>query len=306
MKFGFDNDTWYIEYTSTTRKVGNIKEESSLRALDIANNYSDIVLSFSSGLDSQCMLKSFIDHGIPIETVFMYLPNYNDNEYHQILQCDKHYGIKTRIIDFDPYVYEDEINQWSLDLDISNKNSLLHRKFLSLLPDSCTFIQNIGPPSIYINPVTRKKFIFTGHNSLEISRRRAFDSLNRIGKSPFWDYTPEFLLSTLQDDIFHAGLSAFQYIDSVTKNVDSISVDRWDYFIKPFMYGKYWADSLLYFPKYAGFEKINFIKEDIDTKLRYNSVVVPFDEFLKFLNNTGTSKRYYSNHNPEYPLPILR
>jgi len=300
MNHGFDGNQWWIEYNQSNRAPGNIREESLLRAKELSANHDNLILSFSGGLDSQCMLLSFLEQGLAVDTAFMHLPGYNDNEYEQVKLCNHRWGIDTQIVSFDPLSVKEEIDHWSNVLDIPNKNSILHRKFVSLLPTNATVVQNLGPPSIYINPKTGNTYCFTGYYSLEISRRRAFDSLDRKGKTLFWDYDPEFLLSTLDDEIFKAGLTSYRYIDHVTGNKNSIDFDRWDYFIKPFMYGKYWGKDLIYFPKYSGFEKLDFIKQDIDYKLRNNSVVVPYEEFVNGLK-TG-AKRYYQNHNPNLRL----
>ena len=84
MNHGFEDGKWYIDYTSCTRPVGNMRQESDKRALDIAQSNSKLMISLSAGIDSQSVLHSFITQDIPVETAFLYLPGYNDNEYNNL------------------------------------------------------------------------------------------------------------------------------------------------------------------------------------------------------------------------------
>ena len=68
---GFEDGKWYIDYTSCKRPVGNMRQESDLRAVEIAETSSKIMISLSSGIDSQSVLHSFITQGIPVETAFL-------------------------------------------------------------------------------------------------------------------------------------------------------------------------------------------------------------------------------------------
>lgn len=282
MHFGFEKNKWFIEYKSCQREPKNIREESLIRAKHLYNNYSNLILSFSGGLDSQVMFYSFLEQGLKVNTAFMHMPGYNDNELEQVKECNQRWKFSTEIVTVNPV---DAVVD-AAGLDIPNQNSLLHRYFVSLLPEDSTVIQNIGPPSIYINPSSENVYVFTGHYSLEVSRRRAFDSINR--SVVYWDYEPEYLVSVLDHDIVKAEVAAFRYIDHALNNKNSVTYDRWDYFIKPFMYGMYWGKELVYFPKFKGYENIKFIKESVDRKLTRHSVTIPLDKFVENLKTKTT------------------
>jgi hypothetical protein len=299
MNFGFENGKFYIELRSKSRPVKDLYSESLIRAEEISVN-SNIVVSNSGGLDSQIMLHAFRKQGIDFQSAFLYLPGYNDNELEQVKFCDSKYGINTDIISIDPLAIKDRIDQLSLSLDIPNKHAILQRLFVEQLPNDATVIQNLGPMSIYINPISSNAYCFTGLYSLEVSHLRAIE-----GNYILWDYTPEYLLSTLSDDAFKAGITSYRYIDGYTGNKNSTAVDRWDYFIKPFIYGKYWKD-LEYFPKHRVFENVKYIKDNIEHKLRQQSLVIPYQEFVDFLNTENTVKRFYENHSDKYELPEIK
>ena len=298
MKYGFENDKFYIELCSKKRDVGNMREESDRRARDLAEKYGgNFLLGNSGGIDSQSVIHSFLTQGICLETAFLYLPGFNDNEYEQVKFIDKKYGIKTHIVDLDPIACKDEIIELSVKLDIPSKNNVLQRKFLSLLPESYNFIQMVHDPYVYVHPGYDKFGYMQGYYLPEISRTRAFESLNRSGANIFYGNTEEFLLSIIGDDIFKAALKSARYFDEngVTHpNKHLKTVDRWDFYIKPLIYGKYWGDELTYFPKYAGFELIDYLQGN--EKFKHHAVMISYDELIDFIDApTATTRRFYQN-----------
>jgi hypothetical protein len=310
MIYGFENGKFYIDFVSRTRAIGTMREESDRRAVEIASSYSKLVVGFSGGLDSQCMLHSFYTQGIPVETVFLYMPGYNDNEYNQVKICDQKYGIKTSIYDLNPIQFQDEFLSTCETIGLYAGVPALHRKLLSMLPEDCTFIQNAHDPFVYINPNSRKRWICYGHNMPEVARDRAFKTLNRSGAHIFWGDTTEYLLSIFNDDVFYAGLCSSEYFEGngVIKDGKNLkTVDRWDYYIKPLIYGRYWHDELSYFPKFGGFENVPYIVKRIKETSqlnRQNSIIIPYKELVDFLNiEGGVIKRYYENHDPTTKIP---
>lgn len=299
MIYGFENKKFYVDFISSGRSHGNMKYESDIRARELADTGSKFMLGFSGGLDSQSVLHSFYTQNIPIETAFLYLPNYNDNEYNQVMVLDKKYGIKTHIIDLDPMAIQQEIESDAELLDISGKNNVLQRKFLSLLPDDYDFIQMVHDPFVCVDP-EYNLFYYQGYYLPEISRHRAFASLGRKGKNIFYGDTPEFLLSILNDDIFKAAFASARYFDGNGVDIPGKmlkTVDRWDYYIKPIMYGKYWKDELIYFPKYQGFEKIAYLHGNL--KFTEHAILINYGKFLQFLKLEESKQvRYYENYKP--------
>lgn len=297
MNYGFENGKFYLDLVSCSRPHGNMREESDRRARELAERGGKFALGTSGGLDSQSVLHSFYTQGIPLETAFLYLPNYNDNEYEQVKFIDKKYGIKTHIIDIDPMSVKDEIIQISIELDISTKNNVLQRKFLSMLPDDWDYIQMVHDPFVVVHPDYKQLSYYQGYYLPEISRQRAFLSLPRKGRCIFYGDTPEFLASIINDDIYKSALISARYFDENGASVSGKylkTVDRWDYYIKPIIYGKYWGEELTYFPKYAGFEKIDYLYGN--DKFTTHAVMIPYKEVINFLNKNDSSvRRYYHN-----------
>ena len=296
MIFGFNQDKFYIDFISCSRPHENMRIESDLRAKWIGETGKKLMLGFTGGVDSQAALLSFLQQDIPIETVFLYLPGYNDNEYNQVKVLDQKHGIKTKIVDLNPFDYEEQIEKESLEYDIPGKNNLLQAIFLKMLPDDYDFIQMIHDPFVYVSPLY-ELFYYQGYYLPEINRTRAFEKLKRTGRNIFYGDTTEFLLSILDDDVFKAAFHAARYFDGNGLNLPGKmlrTVDRWDYYIKPIIYGKYWGDELIYFPKYQGFEKIPFLQGN--PKFKKHALTIPFSEFLDFLKTPGQKiNRYYEN-----------
>jgi hypothetical protein len=298
MNYGIEDNKFYIDIKSCDRKPGNMREESEHRARELASKSDKLLLSLSSGVDSQSIVHSFQQIGATIDTVFMYLPGYNDYEYENLQIVAKKFNIKPMIIDFDPYKIKDDLIQESAETGI-HVYSILWKHFLTLIPEDRDFLQMTHDPYVHWPEadVPDKEFCFyMGYNMPEIHRDRAFRLVDRSGELYYYGDTPEFLLSIIDDPIFRAALKAFPYIKDngvVKDGADLMRADRWDYYIKPFMYGKYWKDELLYFPKYVGFEKLDFFNI-IDGSYFKQSILVNYERFIKLLKSPpGNSFRFY-------------
>jgi len=295
VNFGFDNNKFYVEYTSCSRTPGNMKEESDRRALELAEQGSHLVLCLSAGLDSQSVLHSFWTQGIPINYVFFYMPGYNDIEYNQLQILIKKYSIKCNIIDLDPMSIKESVladcKQYGMAVI-----QAIHKHFLSLLPKDWDVLQMVHDPFVKITD-SNNFYYFQGFHDPEIIRLRVGDILNRTGKTISYGNTSEFMYSYLNDDIFKSALHSSKYFDGngLTKDrVDLRDLDRWDYYIKPLLYGKYWKDELIYFPKYGGWEKLPY-SYNMEC-FKKNALIIPYFEFLDFLSSgPGQVKRFYEN-----------
>ena len=104
-------------------------------------------------------------------------------------------------------------------------------------------------------------------------------------------------LSIIGDDIFKAALISAKYFDGnnvIHPNKDLKTVDRWDFYIKPLLYGKYWGNALSYFPKYAGFETVEYLHGNANFKK--HAVGIPYDKLIEFIKTPGAiTKRFYQN-----------
>lgn len=298
MLYGFSNNKFYIDIPACTRKVGNMREESDRHARELAEQSGNLLLTLSSGIDSQSVLHSFVTQGIPIETAFMYLPGYNDHEYRNLQLVDKKYGIKTRIIDIDPLSIADELVAED-DATGIHRFFLLSKRFIKLLPDSADIVQIIHDPQVLVN--NGVPYYHMGLHYCEIDKPRAFDLANRSGRNIFFGDTSEFMYSFLNDPVYRAVATAGEFYNTNGLSKRMFNVyrgDSWDFYVKPFIYGRYWKDELMYFPKYSGSERMPFLRRPLDAVS--HSVAIPYLDLLSHTGNIGGGiNRYYesSQHN---------
>jgi len=300
MDWGFENQKFYIEYTSCTRPVGTLYEEFDRRALEIAeSNIDDLLVSISGGVDSQAMLNSFLKQDIPVKTVFMYLPGYNDIEYDNLKLLDMKLQIKTEIVDIDPYKYKEELEEEAEKYDIQT-NSLLHKKFFSMLPSSANIVFMDYDPYIHVDE-NWDFFWYQGFNSTEVTRDRALRLLKREGKIIWFGDTSEMRTSLLDEEMLWSILYSWKYYygNGVTRDTGHKlrlrTDDRWDFYLKPFVYGKYWKDELIYFSKFSGFENVPFLYQK-PLYMKEHAVLVPLQEFIDFYKScTKEKRRFYEN-----------
>lgn len=308
MTYGFEDDVFYIDMPTISRPVINMRDENDRRALEIAETCDKIYLGMSTGVDSQAMLHAFRTQDIPVECVFMYNPGHNDVEYNRIPLIERKWGVKIQVIDVDIMSLESEIISYANKEHMSLIN-VAHRIFARMLPDDADLVQMIHDPFVYVS-TQKDLYYYQRYNGPEFGRPRAINSLNRKGKYIPYGEPIEFLYSILNDDTFKGAFYANEYFDGnglVKPGVDVHlqTSDRWDYYIKPIIYGKYWRDELLYFPKFGGWENIPFmngiyagetLENDSEKWSREHGIMMKYHKLLDHLGNiNGPIKRYRTN-----------
>lgn len=285
MRLGSDNTGSYIEFDPCAWTVGNLREEYNRRARAIDALGDNLMLGMSSGVDSQAALLSFLDQGIKIQTAFLHMPGYNDNEFYNLLKLQRAWQFESTVIEIDPIKCKSLILELSAQLDIP-PFQILHRQFLAELPSDVNFLQGGDGP--FITFIRGQAHFYEGYNTYEMTRNRAFNTLGRRGLNLLFDKTSELVVSALQDDIMQSFINAHEmYTSTGVKNVD-----WWDVYIKPMYYGKYWARDLMYFPKFAGAENIDYVMQGVEHRYREKFITVPVDKLLADLTTTGA--RYYT------------
>jgi len=95
MQSGFDNGKFYVDYTSPGRPIGTFRQELELAVKNISDQSGDkLLLSLSSGLDSQIILHSLHSQNLPYKCAFMHLAGYNDYEYERVKLLEEKYNFK--------------------------------------------------------------------------------------------------------------------------------------------------------------------------------------------------------------------
>ena len=297
MLSGFENGKFYIDIESCNYLPTDMRDCSNKIAKNLLENKKRILLSLSAGLDSQSVLLSFIDNGFIPETYFAYMPGYNDNEYENVKTIDKKFQIKTNVIDMDVDKMKSNILDKSTELGITPYFAFWHH-FLKLLPSDGTFIQLTHDPFVYISS-DKKFYYYLSYNSPDLLRHKAYETIEREGDYVFFGNDSEMLYSILNDDIYKAALFSHEYFDGNGLTKDGIflnTVDRYDYYIKPLIYGKYWRDELIYFPKFAGHSNIDWMQ--VPLNYRKHGVFFDYYKLIEHLmSGPGHIKRGYETIN---------
>ena len=288
MKYRLADEKFYITIEGINVPVGTLREESEFIAQEISANSNKILLSISSGIDSQIMLHSFASQGLPYECSFLYSPGYNDIEFDRVKILEKKYGFNAIIVELDPIKLMDEIIEESKKYKIQ-RNQIYQKKYLSMLDENYDFVQMQHSDFVLI--YQGKKLFHQGYNSDIISRDRAFNLLNRKGKHIFFGEHSRFLYSMLTDDAYSSALSADKYF-----NDNNNGYQRYDNYIKPLIYGKYWQDELEYYPKLSGIENIEYL---IKSSWWYEHIAyIPLTQMLENMKLNKTIEYVENSHNP--------
>lgn len=296
MNYGFDKGKFYVEQSPCSRDSYDLKKECELRAVDLYSKYQNLTLCLSSGLDSQVVLHSFKSQSIPINCVFMYLEGYNDKEYEQIKILEKKYNFLCEVIKFNQIEkYKEELEHIALTTD-TNIYHALHYKFVEKFPKDSKIILGIGDPWIVTDWKNNKDYYLFWYYDGYISRIRCLNHFKSHSVEIFSD-SNELQLSLLNDDVVKQFLFAKKYYKGnkiVNRGQELHDVYRFDFYIKPTLYAKYWNDNLEYFPKFMGFENIQWIRDSLQTYKKEKTCFIPYKEVITNYKDRGMNPtRYY-------------
>ena len=285
MNYKLDHNKFYITLDGIDSPVGNLQEEANKIARKISAISNKIMLSISSGIDSQVMLHSFVSQNLPYECAFLYSPGYNDTEFQQLKILENKYGFTTTIVELDPIKLKDEIIHESTTYKIQ-RNQIYQKKYLSILGEEYHFVQMLHSDFTFIK--NGQSYFQQGYNSDVVSRDRAFKLLNRKGSHTFFGEDSRYLYSMLSDDIYKVAMISDKYFNN---NLNGYN--RYDNYIKPLMYAKYWGEELEYFPKLTGLENLNYLS-DIGWWHEHN-VYIPLEKMLENMR-LNISVEYLENY----------
>ena len=287
--FSKDGDSFSVNYKSPSRKISNLREEFNNDAVNISKKYGKVYIAFSSGVDSQIILRCFIDMKLDFEAVFLHIKGYNEKEYQQLLECQQFYGINFKIFELDADQYK---NEWIESNNKNNVNSLVQYPFEYLsknLEESWPLItQGKSEPAII---GTNSKNCSIYHNYYEAMELR-FDLINRYRTVLDFPYSPESITSYYTDENLKTFVSTLKYFNSSEHSPSDI-LQYFNNYAKPFVKGKYFSKDILWFPKLNGTENYPewLLKMEFNRNFR---VSVPYWDLVNFLESTVDEIKNYS------------
>lgn len=299
MNFGIDssNGKFYVEHTSCTRTPGTLREESDRRARDIYAGNNKVMLCLSSGLDSQIALHSFMSQDIPVECAFLRLGGFNDNEYSNLKVLEKKYGFKAHVIELDPNARREELEALSPKLD-AHLNHCIQHLFVSELPKDYDIVQVLHDPWLVTRKDTAQHYVYQSYYDPEIARYRALTAIEgRTGQIQMFGNSSEYFVSSINDDLFHYFLQSWIYYDGNGFKLYDLKVNdvlRYEYYIKPMLYAKHWQNELIYFPKFSGYENVDWLYKSVRKIQKEKQCFMEWDKLIKhYLSQNGETKRFY-------------
>lgn len=284
-----DNSTFSVKYISPARKISNLREEFKNDALLISKAYGKVYLAFSSGVDSQIILRSFLDAKVEFEAVFLYVKGHNEIEYRQLLECQRFFGIDIRVIEVE---VEELKAEWLRDNSNNSVNSLVQYPFdylsKQLEEDWPIVTQGKSEPAI----VGNNKSCCIYHNYYEAMELR-FSLIRRHREVIDFPFSPEAIASYYTDDNLKTFVSTYGYYTANNRSPSEI-LQSFNNFAKPFVKGRYFKNDILWFPKLNGAEEYPewLLQMDFNTDFR---VSVPYWDLTKFLENSTSQEKIYSD-----------
>jgi len=290
------NDQEYIvKYQSPSRQFGDLREELNNDANLISEKYGKVYVAFSSGVDSQVMLRCFLDMKRDFEPFFIHVKGYNDFEKSVVERSEKFYGIKIKTIEIQLESYRDE---WLARSTSEKFPTLVHYPFemaSKLLPNDYPIIMSgANEPAIIGNPNTGLHIYHNHYESL-LLRFRLIGKHRTILDFP---YSAESLASYYCDDLIKTWRDVCNYyitndllIASTRKPIDAGS--RFNYYLKGLLKGKYFKKDILWPSKKSGYENYpewtiphwTYPKE-ANISANYNDIVAHLESC------SGTSKEF--------------
>ena len=247
---------YVVKYQSPSQKFGNLREELHLDAKIINAKYGKVYVAFSSGVDSQVILRCFLDMDVDFEPFFIHVKGRNDFEKTVVETSEKFYGIKIKILEIQLEEHRDE---WQARSIAENFPTLVHYPFelaSKMLPENYPMIMSgANEPSILGN---RTIGLYIYHNYHESLRLR-FNLINKHRTILDFPYSAESLASYYCDDLIKTWGDVCNYYitnDLVVAgtHLPMVPGSRFNYYLKGLLKGKYFKRDILWPSKKTGYE----------------------------------------------------
>lgn len=283
-----------VRYRSPSRKFGNLREELNNDVKRINEEHGKVYVAFSSGVDSQVILRCFIDMGGDFEPFFIHAVGLNDFEYRVVKESEKFYGIKINVLELNIEEYK---SAWLQRKAAENSITLLHHPFewaSKQLPEAWPMVMSGANEPAIIGNSQKGSHIY--HNYKESLLLR-FNLINQHRTILDFPYSAESLASYYCDDILKVWNDVKDYYignDLVSAKTNKMApLNRFNYYIKGFLKGKYFKKDILWPAKKTGYEKYPAWMALHWAYPGETSVSVNYDELVAHLEScSGTIKEF--------------
>jgi hypothetical protein len=292
------SDKFSVKYRSPSRQFGNLREELNHDVARINETYGKVYVAFSSGVDSQVMLRCFLDMKGDFESFFLHVKGLNDFEFDTVKQSEKFYGIKIKILELN---IEQHKTEWLKRKDTENLPTLLNYPFewaSKQLPENFPMIMSGANEPCLIGSSFKGMHVY--HNFSECLLLR-FSLINKHRTILDFPYSAESLASYYCDDTIKIWNDVKEYyfnndlISATTKKMAPGS--RFNYYVKGLLKGKYFRKDILWPAKKTGYENYpNWMIPNWVYPIEH-SVSVNYDELVKHLESCSGATQEFTDWN---------
>jgi hypothetical protein len=303
-KFGYNNewfnsrqsseDIWMASYGACERQASDFKSECYATARLIRDTTTGpLTLLFSGGVDSEVVLRSFHDQGIPINVaICQFNNNLNIFDISYAIVCCNQLNVPYKLVQLDILKFlEQEVFDYCTRVNLSSPELSTSM----WLADQVDGIPIGGSGDSPIEKHMNKWYLYEKEYGCCWYRHFFMTGKERMAVPRFFQYTPELLLSFIQDDTF---------VNMIKENTQKSNVDITGLTIKLSMYQKYFPVSSRM--KYGGFEQLGNQLKNIRRELLKKPItslaiyLTEYNDIIKMLNNKwdGSHKgiiKYFKN-----------
>jgi hypothetical protein len=290
-KLNVDTDKFFCTYSRCSRQPDSFKKECVQTARIIGDQSAKLsrlpYIFLSGGLDSEVVVKAFIDAGVKFKVIsFRFTDNLSSHETYYIDKfVDKH-SLNHSYYDIDPdWLISEQAEEFANQSQCSMSEMLPHMKLIKHVWENLNGFPVLGNGDLYVSKDISINWIFDRSQPkyewkyIEYEYILAWNRFaiynNILGSLNFFMHNPEIVLSIIKDpDMFrclHDQL-AFKLSSRSTKAV---------------VYIKSWND-LEPRLKYHGSEKLGGRCVELNKKFvskfkTTNKWTIPIDEFIEML-----------------------
>lgn len=250
-----DDSGYSVTYKSPSRKFGNLREELNNDAILISKEHGPVYVAFSSGLDSQVIMRCFVDMKCDFIPFFVHVEGKNDFEYDMVLKSEKFYGVKIEKHTLRLEDYQDKWIKHSIENDIPNCLHYPLVEVINNLSEKFPIITSGANEPCIVGSTNSVVSIYHNYYEQMRLRFRMIESNRQVYDFP---YTSESLAAYYCDDVIktYADTSAYFKDNNLVYSTINMfpSTDYFNIYVKPFVKGKYFKKDVLYPSKRTGFE----------------------------------------------------
>lgn len=293
-----ENHLW-CSYSRSTREPSSFRNECVAVASDLAESAKSLhrkpIVMLSGGMDSEVVVKSFIEAGVDFETVTFRLKNgLNRHELSFVDRFVRRHKLKHRYFDIDVlnWMMTPEAEEIFHGAEAASMVLLPHMKLMKHIWEELNGVPVLGNGDLYLENENGWNYVELEYMLSWFRHAIRFGILGGIG---FFQHTPEVTLAMMREP----------KIEKLGRNLDAYANKVYDTsrFVKYGIYRKHWSD-LEMRPKFAGNE---LVKDEYDArtsellqgKQRWlDKWVISYDDFRSMLEPNEEAFRQHAGLGP--------